>query len=142
MSQYVTEEDVRELNRDTMRDAAVWGRYVGTGVMAVALIGAAAWLWMVVRTQQNAGPIGFRFSAGLEDGGVSFLDRLDLFASSLNSLVFPALAMAVGIGVRLLSTHLTAVYGGTLTGLEAGDDLPPGVPALDADDDDPYVGSP
>lgn len=141
MSQYVTDEDVRELNRDTMRDAAEWGRYVGTAVMAVALVGVAAWFWTVVRTQQTAGPMDFRFSSGLEDGSVSLLNRLDMFAASLNGLVFSALALAVGIGIRLFATNLTVVYGGTLTGLEAGDHLPPGVPALDADDD-PYIGSP
>lgn len=130
----VMPEDVAYFNRETMRDLAMRGRIAGTAVMIVAAVGALAWLWITVRTQQHLRSRGFPLGGASTGLRIALPERLDAAVATFALLTSAALAFVFGAGLVLLSSHLTVVYGGTLTGLEAGDKIPADDPeAMGAD---------
>ncbi len=110
-------EDVAFLNREIMRDAAVRARLVAIILMVVGTVGAAGWMWITIRTQQNVRERSFAFRGG----GVTALDRLDAAVTTVGVLVTSAFTFGVGVALSLMSSHLTVTYGGTLSGFEEGD---------------------
>ena len=120
----ITGEDVAFLNRQAVARAAAFGRLSGTALVVVGAIAALAWLWLTIRQQQmmddgsGSDPFG---SAAPE---VTFADRLDMFTNGISLLVFAALTLGGGLGLRLLADYTVARVGGTLTGFEVGDRAP------------------
>ncbi|HVM01180.1 MAG TPA: hypothetical protein VM263_00810 [Acidimicrobiales bacterium] len=51
----ITAGDVRELNRAVLRATARAGRAAGTGLLVIGAVGAALWLWIVLRQQDVIG---------------------------------------------------------------------------------------
>lgn len=82
----------------------VLSRIAGTVLIVVGVVGLAAWLWVVVRTQQT-----------IDDGGggplaqpapsVSFVDRVDASVGSTSLLLFAALTGGAGFALRLMGRY-------------------------------------
>jgi hypothetical protein len=121
----ITEEDVAALNRASIARAAAFVRIAGSVLVVVGAVGCLAWLWNVIRTQQQVSS-----SVRLVLGGpgapidVDLVDRLDLFVSVIALLVTSALAAGFGLLLRLVADFLVMRSGGTLTGFEPGDVVP------------------
>jgi hypothetical protein len=121
----ITEEDVAALNRASIARAAAFVRIAGSVLVVVGAVGCLAWLWNVIRTQQQVSS-----SVRLVLGGpgapidVDLVDRLDLFVSVIALLVTSALAAGFGLLHRLVADFLVMRSGGTLTGFEPGDVVP------------------
>jgi hypothetical protein len=124
----VTRDDVVILNRAVVARAAVMARLVGSALIVLAAVAAAAWAWLVVRQQVTMDDES-AFSGGFED--LSIGQRIDLFANILPYLVYAGLALGAGIGLRLLADYAQARTGGSLTGYEPGDTLPDPDPESD-----------
>jgi hypothetical protein len=120
-----TLDDVRDLNAASVARAAAFARIAGTLLVAVGVLGAAAWLWITVR--QQAVFDGGSVSADPRIAGrdVDSLRRIDAVAIYVALLVSAVLATAAGLGLRLLADYTVARTGGTLTGFRVGDPLPP-----------------
>ncbi|HKE74864.1 MAG TPA: hypothetical protein VKB57_14680, partial [Acidimicrobiales bacterium] len=126
-----TLDDVRDLNAASVARAAAFARVAGSVMVAVGVVGAAAWLWITVRQQAV-----FNGGSGAADPltpsrDIDFLRRVDAVAIYVALLVSAVLATAAGLGLRLLADYTVARTGGTLTGFRVGDPLPP----PDGDDD-------
>lgn len=80
----ITADDVVELNRGVLVGTARFTRLLGTVLMVIGALGALLWLWIVLRQQDvvvgGEGPLQF----GLEDGGLSAKQRLDILATSFS----------------------------------------------------------
>ena len=99
-SELMTVEDVAFLNQEAMRDLAVRGRGVGTGVMIVSTIGALAWLWVTIRTQQHLQGRGtFTIGGTNAIGDASLSDRIDAIAGTMGALVLSALTFGIGVAL-------------------------------------------
>lgn len=119
----VTADDLVELNDEVLARTASLARATGTALMVLGAVGAAAWLWLVARQQQlvGGGDVGI-FSFGADEGGPSFTQRLDGFASTFGYLVSVALTAGFGLLLRVLGQYLTARTGGSLlSAVKAGD---------------------
>jgi len=130
----ITEDDVAELNRGVLRRTATIARHASTGLTVLGLLGVTAWVWIVARQQLvlggGAGISGF-FSSG--DGHLSFLQRIDVFVSTLGLLLSAGLVGGLGLALRLAAEYSISASGGSLTGVEAGD---PFLEDADRDSDD------
>ena len=124
----VTSEDVIVLNRAVVARAAGFARLGGTAVLVVGALGLAAWVWVTVRQQQMAEDT-MVMVPGRED--LSFGQRVDLVANTYVYLIYAAVAVAVGVALRLVADYAVARTGGSLTGFEPGDTLPDPEPAMD-----------
>jgi hypothetical protein len=117
----VTEADVESLNRASIVRAAAFVRIAGSVLVVVGALGAVAWLWTMVRTQQQAGArFEFSDSGALE---LDLVDRVDILAPYVGVLATTALVVGFGLLLRLVSDFVVARSGGTLSGFEAGDVL-------------------
>jgi hypothetical protein len=125
----VTRDDVVILNRAVVARAAVMARLVGSALIVLAAVAAAAWAWLVVRQQVTMDDASSFSGGGFED--LSIGQRVDLFANILPYLVYAGLALGAGIGLRLLADYAQARTGGSLTGYEPGDTLPDPDPERD-----------
>ena len=117
-----TANDIVELNRSAISTTAKAVRQAGTVLVALALAGLAAWLWIVARQQQlfgNEGPSGFISLSN----GMAFKERIDLFAGSIGFLLNVGLVGGVGLGIRLAAENVMLRAGASLTGLEVGDPM-------------------
>lgn len=120
----VTADDLVELNDEVLARTASLVRAAGAALMVVGAVGAAAWLWLVARQQQLVGDDAAFFSFGADEGGQSFMQRLDGFASSFGYLVSVALTAGFGLLLRFLGQYLTARTGGSLLStVKVGDPL-------------------
>lgn len=145
----VDAEDVDYFNRETMRDAAQRARLVATALVVVGAVGALAWLWLTIRTQQHAQGLSLGLGSDAEAPQATLLERFDGLTRTIGLLVSSALTFGLGIALSLLASHMTVSYGGTLTGVEEGDEFlspPPGPPddlsngsPLGAQPDHPYT---
>lgn len=61
------------------------------------------------------------------------MDRVDQFSTTYG-LVLPVVGVALGLALRLMADYTVVRVGGSLTGFEVGDQVPP-----EADDDDEDV---
>ena len=116
----ITAEDVEWANRTTLGQTAALTRIAGSVLVVVGVVGAAASLWTTVRYQQDFGD-AVDFSG---EPGTSLLDRLDRFSITYG-LVLPAIAVALGLALRLMADYTVVRTGGSLTGFEVGDQVPP-----------------
>jgi hypothetical protein len=133
----LTADDVVELNRSAISTTARVVCQAGNVLVVLALVGVAAWLWIVARQQQllgNDGPSGFITVSGESP----FARRVDIFAGSVGFLLNVGLVGGLGLGLRLAAENVMLRTGGTLSGLEAGALLAEDVgdDADDLDDDD------
>ncbi len=135
----ITADDVVELNRGVLVGTARFTRLLGTVLMVIGALGALLWLWIVLRQQDvvvgGEGPLQF----GLEDGGLSAKQRLDILATSFSFLSGVALTAGVGMALRMAGEYVIADKGGSLTRAAVGDALPTGadeLPWLTEDDGD------
>src|SRR5690349_15375785 len=76
----ITEEDVDALNRASIARAAAFVRIAGSALVVVGAVGCLAWLWNVIRAQQQVST-SLRFALGGPGAPieVDLVDRLDLF---------------------------------------------------------------
>jgi hypothetical protein len=121
----ITEEDVDALNRASIARAAAFVRIAGSALVVVGAVGCLAWLWNVIRAQQQVST-SLRFALGGPGAPieVDLVDRLDLFVSVIALLITSALAAGFGLLLRLVADFLVMRSGGTLTGFEPGDVVP------------------
>lgn len=120
----VTADDLVELNDEVLARTASLVRAAGTALMFIGAVGAAAWLWLVARQQQLVGDDEGIFRFGADEGGQSFMQRLDVFASTFGYLVTVALTAGFGLLLRFLGQYLTARTGGSLlSAVQVGDPL-------------------
>jgi hypothetical protein len=123
----VTAEDVVELNRASIARAGALARGAGSVLVAVGVVGAVAWLWTAARQQQlvdSGGGDGGLAVFGPPSEELSFVERLDLFASTIGFLLTAALLTGVGFLLRLVADYSVGRTGTSLTGFEVGDRLP------------------
>lgn len=118
----ITADDVRELNRAVLCGTARVARAVGTGLLVIGALGAALWLWIVLRQQDVIGSRDGTFAGVAQDPSAA--QRLDLVAGSFGYLVSVALTAGAGMALRLGGEHLGAANGGSLTAAAVGDRLP------------------
>lgn len=118
----VTPDDVAGSNEALIQRTAYFAQLVGTGLVAVAAVGALAWLYVAARQQLNASDFTFGGNDGTDP--VSLGERLNLFASAFGYLMQAALVLAIGVAIRLLAQWATARTGGSLTGFQPGDPFP------------------
>jgi hypothetical protein len=135
--------DITVLNGRMVERAGAFARLAGVGLIVVGALGVLAWVWVVVRQQlmiddDTPSPFGF----GGED--LSLVDRLDAFSQYVVYLVWSALAVAAGFGLRLAADFAVARTGGSLTGFLVGDPVPEGGLVGDPDpvplEVDPFAG--
>src|SRR5262249_47836147 len=114
----VTDDDVAALNTTAMERSAVVARIAGTALVVAGVIGLLAWLWLFVRAQQVADDrVGFGSSADLAD-------RIDLGVQTISLGIIAALVTVTGFAVRTVADYFVVRTGGSLTGFEAGDQVP------------------
>ena len=120
----LTLDDIRDLNRMSVERGAAFVRIAGSIVAGIGVVGALAWLWGAIRTQQEALPsAALGFPGSTQPNGVSWVDRIDLLAPFMGSLVVAAAVTAFGLLLRLLADFLVDRVGGSTTGFEAGESL-------------------
>ena len=120
----LTVDDIRDLNRMSVERGAAFVRIAGSVVAAIGVVGALAWLWGAIRTQQEALPsAALGFPGASQTKGVSLVDRIDLLAPFMGSLVVAAAVTGFGLLLRLMADFLVDRVGGSTTGFEAGDSL-------------------
>lgn len=120
-SDVLTADDVRDLNRMTIRRSASWVRLAGLAIVVVGVLAVLGWLWTAVRTQQELGGVGDFPGFGASGSEASLVDRLDLFAPFLGNLALGAIAIGFGLLLQLAAGFMLDRAGGSLTGFEAGD---------------------
>lgn len=124
----LTASDIATMNRVAIVRAAAFTRIVGSAMIVVGLMGTATWLWLTVRTQQRlqASLFGFDVPIGApEPTEPSLLDRLDAVPPTAVLLLLAVMALGAGTLLRLVADYAVARTGGSLTGFEVGDVLPP-----------------
>ena len=119
----LTVDDIHDLNRESVERASAFVRIAGSILVVVGTVGALAWLWSAVRVQQQASPAAAFGLAQSSGNDVSWIDRVDLFAPYVGSLVIAASAVGFGLFLRLLADFLVDRMGGTTTGFVEGDEL-------------------
>ena len=124
----VTEADIVLLNRGTVVRGAFFARTAGSVLIVIGAIGFLTWLWTVLRGQNVLGDLGEDFFVGGGDS-LSISERIDVFSYSIGLLLESALVVGVGCALRLIADYTVARLGGSLTGYEVGDDVPPPVEA-------------
>jgi hypothetical protein len=112
------------MNRAAIARATAFVRLAGTVVVAIGAIGVLAWLWTAVRAQQQVAPaVTIGLDAQLPSRDVSLIDRIDLLAPYVESLLLAFLVIGFGLLLRLIADFVLDRTGGTITGFEAGDIL-------------------
>jgi hypothetical protein len=119
----VTGEDIEDLNRAVIRRAGVFAQIAGAALVVVGAVGLAAWAWIVIRQQLLRDGSSFSFDSG---DRTTLAVRIDILAGTFGYLVEPAVALTIGLAVRLLSGVLLARAGVSLTGFEPGEPFPSG----------------
>ena len=92
------------LNATYLRRAGFLARTGGNVLVVVGVIGAVAWLWLAFRQQMEGGSF-LALSSDFGDGSASIGQRLDSLAGTFSLLVSAAVAVAVGLAVRLLAAN-------------------------------------
>jgi hypothetical protein len=125
----ITADDIDTTNAMMVARAAAFARLAGTALVVVGAIGTIAWAWFVVRTQQHLTglPGGSGFGGlDLDSRSPSLLDRIDAVPGTVVLLTSAALAVGLGVLLRLGADYTVARTGGSLTGYQVGDELPVG----------------
>ena len=71
-----------------------------TVLLFVSALFALAWLWITARTQQHLAAGGFSF-AGAVGSNPSIVDRIDAALGTMSFLSYAAVALALGLGLRM-----------------------------------------
>jgi hypothetical protein len=119
----ITDDDVALMNGMAVARSAAFARVTGTVLVVVGGVAAAAWVWLIVRTQMQIDGVSVTSAEFSRD--VSIAERLDVAAGSVTVLVWAALAGGAGLGLRAIADYVVARTGGSLTGLVSGDALLP-----------------
>ena len=119
----VTQADVEHLNRAAIERAAAIVRLTGSMLVVVGVLGTLGWLWVMVRSQTQATPVGFFFD---DDGSADpdLVERFDAFANTLTYLLFAGFVLGLGVLARLAADVAQSWAGGSITGFAVGDRLP------------------
>ncbi len=127
----VTANDVDDLNRSALNRSAAFARLGGTVLVAIGLVGLFAWGWLTVRQQQQASPIAL--GPFDESDDIAVADRITLATGTVALLVYAGIAIGLGLLARMAG-HLGQIWaGGSITGLQLGDDVP--YEEIDLDED-------
>jgi hypothetical protein len=129
----VTADDIATTNGMMVARSAAFARLAGTVLIVVGSIGAVAWAWFVVRTQQHLSGALVPGAFDLDSSSPSLLDRLDAVPGTVVLLVSAALAVGLGVLLRLGADYVVVRTGGSLTGYQVGDELPEAEAQPDAD---------
>lgn len=134
----ITPDDVALANRTVLTRASVVARIAGIVVIVIGVVGFAAWLWLVVRTQQQLNQTRGVDQFGQPAPPAGFRDRIDQSVGTVEIMLWATLTIGGGFALRLLGQHSLARSGGSLTGYEVGDAVPEPVAETtgEADDDD------
>lgn len=68
------------------------GGVATTALIVIGIVGVLAWAWLALRAQLR----GSQFPGFDDLSGIGLGERVDLFASSLQQLILPVAAIAVG----------------------------------------------
>jgi cytoskeletal protein RodZ len=120
----VTADDVASANRETLSRATAVARIAGIGLIVIGVVGLAAWLWFLVRQQQDLNSNRGVDAFGQPAPSAGFRDRIDAAINSITLLLWATLTLGGGFALRLLGQYSFAQAGGSLTGFEVGDTLP------------------
>ncbi len=118
----MTTADVTGLNRAAMARTTAYTRMAGTAAIVIGAVAAVGWAWLTVRTQGQIDN-GNVTLVGAEPPNLDLADRLDVAINSLVLLVYAALVAGLGFALRLGVDYASARTGGSLSGLEVGDEL-------------------
>jgi hypothetical protein len=115
--------DVEVLNTNAVSRTAALARSAGTTLVAIGGVGLLSWLWLVYRSQDQAGrydlsPVP---GSGLGAEDPTLADRLELLANYTTTLVFAVAVAGLGVLLRLAADYAVARTGGSVTGYRAGD---------------------
>jgi hypothetical protein len=125
-SSTITGEDVTWLNGRSVERAGAFTRLAGTVVIVAGGVGLLAWLWLTVRQQQALNDAGSGDGFDFGSSEVTFANRIDALAGYVSLLISAALAVGVGLALRLVAEYTVARTGGSVTGFVAGDPVPDG----------------
>lgn len=129
----VTADDIATTNGMMVARSAAFARLAGTVLIVVGSIGAVAWAWFVVRTQQHLYGALVPGAFDVDPSSPSLLDRLDAVPGTVVLLMSAALAVGLGVLLRLGADYVVVRTGGSLTGYQVGDELPEAEAQADAD---------
>jgi hypothetical protein len=129
----ITAEDVDELNRAALNRSAAIARWGGSALVVIGVLGILAWLWLTVRSQQEADPA--QFLGGSEPSDVSLGERITLLTNYVTILVFAGLAVGLGLFLRVAADVGQIKAGGSITGLQVGEEVAYEDVDLDGDDE-------
>lgn len=119
------------MSREMAVKAATLARIVGTGFVIVGAATACTWLWLTARIQYSLDDHDPGLLGGARFRPVSFVDQVSVQASIMQNLLYAALAIGIGFGLRLAADYAVVRAGGSLTGLEPGDPAPAELPPPD-----------
>ncbi|HEX6419590.1 MAG TPA: hypothetical protein VFZ77_13910 [Acidimicrobiales bacterium] len=117
----VTPGDIVGMNGMAVARTAAFTRIAGSALVGVGAVGAAAWLWVVVRAQSGLSELGASIFGQPRD--LSLAARVDVIAGAAGLLVSAALTAGAGLALRLAADYAVARTGGSVTGFQVGDPL-------------------
>jgi hypothetical protein len=116
----LTAEDIADLNADAVGRTATLTRYAATVVLAVGAVCTLGWLFYAWRVLRD---LGTTATFGSTSDSPTMGDRFFTLIGTSTLLLLAAMAVAVGIGMRLFADYAVARSGGSVTGAEVGDEV-------------------
>jgi hypothetical protein len=98
--------DELEPNEPGVTNPAARGDIVVGVLNAIAILLAIAWLWIMIRGQQNSDHVSFSYDG--EPGDTSFAQRIDIALQSIVVLAYAAVVGGIAQIVSLLSPRRDA----------------------------------
>jgi hypothetical protein len=97
----LTPADIASLNRAAVERTATIARLAGTALVIIGAVGAVAWVWVALRTQDRASSLDLTFGGEAMSKDLPLADRIDLFTGSLGLLLTASTVMGIGLFARL-----------------------------------------
>ena len=113
--------DIATLNTAAVERAAALARLVGFALVVLGGVGAIAWAWVAVRTQDRVTSVDVTFGSEASPVGLSISDRIDLLAQSVGLLLTAGALVGLGLLLRLAADYAQSRAGGSITGFRVGD---------------------
>jgi hypothetical protein len=118
----LTTDDIADLNTDAVGRTAALTRYAATVVLAVGAVCTVGWLFYAWRVLRDLGTTA-SFGSSANSGSPTLGDRFFTLIGTTTLLLLAALAVAIGLGMRLFADYAVARSGGSVTGAEVGDEV-------------------
>jgi hypothetical protein len=86
---------------------------VSTALVVIGGLLAAAWLWQLIRTQQqlSAGGVPSLAGGASSSPAPSLIDRVDALSETVTGLGYAGIVVGLGIGLRLVGDMVAARLG-------------------------------